>query len=66
LQFHQGIFSLCCQFAPVEIRLDEISELHFGDPDPARLCTPAARDPAMIEWACWRSIRAQDSGELHF
>lgn len=26
-------------------------------PDPARLCTPAARQPEMIEWAYRRSIR---------
>jgi uncharacterized protein len=26
-------------------------------PDPARLCTSAARDPDMIEWAYWRSIQ---------
>jgi len=24
-------------------------------PDPRRLCTPAARDPKLIEWACSRS-----------
>ena len=27
-------------------------------PDPRRLCTPAARDPALIEWAYQRSIGA--------
>jgi len=35
-------------------------------PDPARLCTSAARDPAMIEWAYWRSVRSRNSGRADF
>jgi uncharacterized protein len=35
-------------------------------PDPARLCTSAARDPDMIEWAYWRSTRAPGSSEDYF
>lgn len=36
-------------------RLD-LGRVHIR-PDPARLCTPAARDREMIEWAYARSIR---------
>ncbi len=32
-------------------------------PDPAYLCTDAARDPAMIQWAYRRSLRGRPSAE---
>lgn len=31
------------------------------EPNPARLCTDAARDPAMIQWAYARSLRGADT-----
>ena len=33
-------------------------------PDPARLCTAAAREPTMREWAYERSLRTDGCGEL--
>jgi len=31
----------------------------YIEPDPRRMCTPAARDPALMEWAFERSQRAR-------